>query len=695
LLPLLGVSPAAGRLLQPEDDVFGAPTTCVISHGLWQRAFGADPGLVGREVRLNGRPATVAGVMRPGFQFPPGEPDPPELWFPLQLDPSTFPNRWGNHFLYVLGRLKPGFTHEQARRELDLLAQRSGETASQNTHRFHATNHPLITAALHDEVVGPIRPALLMLLAAVGFVLLIACVNVGNLLLARAEVRRREIAIRRAMGAGLPVLARQLLAEGLLLALLGGAAGVGLAYGALRLIVAASPSTLPRMNEVEIDPSVLIFALLVSTGTGILFGLAPLGQLARGALNDSLKPTSGRTTATIESNRVRAVLVVAELALALVLLVGSGLMLRAFVRLQHVDVGLRPERLLTLRLALPAAVYPENAAVIQFWSDLQQRLRALPGVEAVTFMSGLPPSRRLDANDTQIEGLVPRPGGPIHNIDFYQTAGDRFFETMGIRLLEGRLFDERDGQGAPATTIVNQTMARTYYPGQSAIGRRIRPSFRDPWRTIVGVVADVKNAGADRPAGTEIYFPYRQTGGSGIRGGTVAIRTAGEPTAIVSAARAEIARLDATLPIAAVRTMEEVMQVGRSRQRFLTLLLGLFSGIALVLAAVGTYGVMSYSVAQRTSEFGIRMAIGAHRRDVLRLVLAQGLKLGGIGVGAGALGALGLARWVRGQVFGIESPDPSTLAATGLLLLVVTLAACFVPARRATLVDPLDALRYE
>src|SRR5213593_1312220 len=320
LLGLLGLLPIAGRLLTPEDDTFGAPLTCVISHGLWQRAFGGDLRAVGRDARLNGRPCIVVGIMPRGFQFPPGEADPPEVWFPLQLDPSTFPTRWGNHFLYLMGRLKPGITHEQARREIELVVQRSTETASPNTHRFHAEYHPLVTAALHEEVVGPIRPALLMLLAAVGLVLLIACVNVANLLLARAEVRRREIAIRRAMGAGLPALARQLITEGLLLAILGGAAGVALAYGALRLIVAASPSSLPRMNEVTIDQGVLLFALLVSAATGLFFGLAPLAQLARGALNDSLKPTSGRTTATIEANRVRAVLVVGELALALVLL---------------------------------------------------------------------------------------------------------------------------------------------------------------------------------------------------------------------------------------------------------------------------------------------------------------------------------------------------------------------------------------
>jgi len=695
MLDLLGVMPIAGRLLAAEDDVFGAPLACVISHGLWQRALGGDPRIVGRDARLDGRPCTVVGIMPPRFQFPPGEVDPPELWFPLQLDPSTFPNRWGNHFLYLMGRLKPGVTHEQARRELEMLAQRLGEAASPNTHRFHAKNHPLVTAALHEEVVGPIRPALLVLLAAVGFVLLIACVNVANLLLARAEARRREIAIRRAMGAGLPALARQLVTEGLLLAILGGAAGIGLAYGALRMIVTASPSSLPRMNEVAIDRGILLFALLVSAATGLFFGLAPLAQLARGALNDSLKPTSRRTAATIEANRIRAVLVIGELALALVLLVGSGLMLRAFWKLQQVDIGIRPARLLTMRLALPQAVYPENEKVVQFWSDLQQRVGSLPGVESVTFMTGLPPIRRLNANDTQIEGFVRQPGGPVQNIDFYQSVGSRYFETMGIRLVDGRFFDDRDGQAAPPAMIVNETMARTFYPGRSALGRRIRPGFRDPWRTIVGVVADVKNAGVDRPAGTEIYFPYAQTGGAGIRGGVLVVRSAADPTALVPSIRAEIARLDRTLPVANVRTMDEVLSSARSRQRFLTLLLGLFAGIALVLAAVGTYGVMAYSVAQRTSEFGIRMAIGAGPVDVLRLVLLQGLKLGSVGVVAGTAGALGLTRWVRGLVFGIDAPDAATFAATAALLLAVTLAACYVPARRATLVDPLEALRYE
>jgi putative ABC transport system permease protein len=340
-------------------------------------------------------------------------------------------------------------------------------------------------------------------------------------------------------------------------------------------------------------------------------------------------------------------------------------------------------------------VYPENAKVIQFWDDLQQRIGSLPGVEAATFMTGLPPNRRMDANDTQIEGFVQREGGPVQNVDFYQTAGQRWFETLGIRLIEGRLFDDRDAAAATPTIIVNETMAKTFYPGQSAIGRRIRPGFRDPWRTIVGVVGDVKNAGVDRLSGTEIFFPYRQTGGGGIRGGILVVRTAGDPTKLVSTIRAEIARLDSSLPVASIRTMDEVLQSARSRQRFLTLLLGLFSAVALVLATVGTYGVMSYTVAQRTSEFGIRMAIGAGPRDVLRLVVAQGAKLAAFGVVLGAAGAFGLARWVRGMVFGIDLPDAWTFAATAALLVAVTLAACYVPARRATRVDPLEALRYE
>jgi putative ABC transport system permease protein len=387
--------------------------------------------------------------------------------------------------------------------------------------------------------------------------------------------------------------------------------------------------------------------------------------------------------------------VVSELALALVLLIGAGLMIRAFWKLQQVDIGINASHLLTMRVALPRSVYTDNQKVIGFWGRLQERLAALPGVQSATLASGLPPSRPLNANDTQIEGFARVPGGPIQNVDYWQTVGKHYFETMGIRLIEGRLFDDRDGPGAPAVAVVNQTMARTFWGNQSPIGRRLRPGFSDPWCTVVGVVADVRNAGIDKPVANELYLPNTEAHVAGSRGMNVILRSSTDPRRLAEAARREIRALDPALPVSAVRTMDDVLSAAQSRPRFLTLLLALFSAVALVLAAVGLYGVISYSVAQRTNEIGIRMAMGARPRDVQSMILAQGLRLGALGVALGAAGAFALTRLIRGLLFGVSSFDPATFLAMAVVLIGVTLAACYVPARRATEVDPMSALRYE
>jgi len=543
--------------------------------------------------------------------------------------------------------------------------------------------------------VGGVRLAMLMLLGAVGFVLLIACVNVANLLLARAEARQREIAIRKAMGAAIWRLARQFVTEGVVLSLGGALLGLTLAFLGLRLIARTNAASIPRVNEIGIDTTVLLFAVGISFLTGIAFGLAPLAQIIAGNVHETLKAAASRTTASVSSNRFRKALVVTEMALALILLIGTGLMVRAFWKLQEVHAGFQPAGLLTMRVALPQAVYPENQRVLQFWTSVQQRVAALPGVESATIMSGLPPMRRLNANDTQIEGWVLRTGGPIQNMDYWQLTGPRYFETMGIRLIEGRYFDDRDGVGAPLAVMVNQTTARTYWPGESALGHRVKPGFQGDWRTVVGVVEDVKNAGLDKPTATELYIPYLQIAGLGLRTGYVIVRAKGDPARMVGPARGVIHEIDSSLPVAEVRTMDEVLSSAQARPRFLTLLLTMFSGVALVLAAVGIYGVISYSVAQRTNEFGIRMAMGAGPRDVLRMVLGQGLLLGVIGVALGAAGALALTRLIRGLLFGISSFDPLTFVVMAALLTAVTLVACWVPARRATRVDPMVALRYE
>jgi putative ABC transport system permease protein len=694
LLESLGVSPMAGRLISRQDDAPGAPQTAVISYGLWQRAFGGDRGVIGREIQLNGKKCTMVGVMPKGFQFPPGETDPPELWSALQIDPAR-PGGRGSHFLSLIGRLKPGVSLPKAFEEMKQLVAQWGAGDTRMRHVFSPKNHPITMYGFQDEVVGGVRLAMLMLLGAVAFVLLIACVNVANLLLARAEARQREIAIRKAMGAPLWRLARQFVTEAVLLSLSGALLGLGLAYAGLRTLANTTAASIPRVNEIGLDPTVLLFALGISLLTGIGFGLAPLAQIVAGNVHDTLKAAGNRTTASVAANQFRRALVVSELALALMLLIGTGLMVRAFWKLQEVHTGVRPEGLLTMRLALPQAAYPESARVLQFWTNIQQRMANLPGMTSASFISSLPPVQQLNANDTQIEGWVQRKGGPIQNIDFYQNVGPRYFETMGIRLMEGRYFSERDGAGAPLTLIVNQTLARTYWPGESAIGHRMKPGFQGEWRTIIGVVEDVKNAGLDKPTGTELYIPYGQTGGQGMRNAYLVLRAQGDPARQASAARAVIREADPALPVAAIRTMEEAMSRAQARPQFLTLLLTLFSSVALALAAVGIYGVISYSVAQRTSEFGIRMAMGAGPLNVLKMVLGQGLLLAGIGVAVGAAGALALTRLIRGLLFGISSFDPLTFVVMAAILTVVTIAACWAPARRATRVDPIVALRYE
>ena len=693
LFTSLGVSPELGRAITPQDDIPGAPAVVVISHDLWQRLFAGDRGVIGRVIQVDGDNTNIVGVMPQTFSFPPGELDPPEVWGPIQL-PAPDPNRRGSHFLSLIGRLKPGVPLTRAMDEIKRHVEQSTDRIGPKNHPFSPDAHPIVAYGLQDEVVRTIRPALWTLMGAVAFVLLIACVNVANLLLARAEARQREIAVRKAIGASTGQLVGQFTTEGLLLSAAGAVLGLVLAVAGLKVLVANAKASLPRAAEVNIDPTVLAVTVAVSLLTALLFGLAPLAQITGGTLHDALKAGGGRGAAgSVASNRFRSALVSSELALALVLLIGTGLMIRAFWKLSEVNPGYRPENLLTLRLNLPDTVYPKPANRARFWQAVQEKIAVIPGVTSATAAQGLPPERPINANDTQIENFTPVPGGPGHNIDYWQIVGDHFFDTLGTRLLEGRFFDARDVGGAPPAAIINHTMARTYYGNDSPIGRRVRPGFQDPWFTIVGVVEDVKNAGLDKPAGTELFLTQRQFGARGTI--YLVLRTSGDPHAVVGAVRAAIRDIDPSLPLAQVRTMDEVLAGARSRPRFLTTLLGLFSGTALLLAAVGLYGVISYSVTRRMTEFGIRMAMGARAGDVLGLVLSQGLKLAAVGVLAGAAGALALTRLISGLLFGVSSFDPLTFCGMALLLAAVTIVACIIPARRATKVDPLIALRYE
>jgi putative ABC transport system permease protein len=696
LFPSLGVSPMLGRAITPQDDEPGAPLVILIGYDLWQRTFAGDRGVIGRTLQVSGRNANIVGVMPPGFTFPPGDLDPPEVWTALQLGTPNPQNR-GSHFLYVIGRLKPGLTLAQAQQEISRHVQESRARLG-NNHTFSPDVHPIVTYPLHDEVVRAIRPALWTLMGAVGFVLLIACVNVANLLLARAETRQREVAIRKALGAGVGQLVRQFAIEGLLLSIGGAVAGLALAFLGLRIIATAASASIPRAAEVAIDPVVLALTFGVSLVTAILFGFAPLAQIAAGTLHDALKAAGGRAAGSVASNRFRSALAASELALALMLLIGTGLMIRAFWKLSEVNPGFRAGGLVTLRLNLPQAIYAKPEQVDQFWRALGHRVNSLPGVQSASLTSGLPPERPINANDTYIEGFTPVPNGPGHNIDYWQIIGDRYFETMGIRVIEGRGLDSRDGPGAPLTAVINETMARVYYGNQSPIGRRINPeggpNMQNTYRTIVGVVEDVKNAGLDKPAGTEAFFPAQQRDFA-RRAIYVVARAAGDPVGLIGGIRAAVRALDPALPLTQVRTMEDVLASAKSRPRLLTALLGLFSTTALLLASVGLYGVISYSVTRRTTEFGIRIAMGAGAGDVLALVVGQGLRLALIGVAAGAIGALALTRLIRGLLFGVSAFDPMTFAAMAGVLIAVTLLACVVPARRATRVDPLVALRSD
>jgi putative ABC transport system permease protein len=697
MLNMLGVHPLFGRLITPADDEPGAPLTANISYGLWRRVFGGDHGVVGRDILLNGSKCTVVGVMPQSFRFPPGEIDQPEVWLPNQINPAR-PGERSNHGFSVLGRLKSGVTPEQGRAELNSYVKFSQETAAANSHSFHTNGHTIVSHGLHDETVRGVKPALQMLLGAVCLVLLIACVNVANLLLARAEARQREIAIRGAMGAGFRRLTMQFVTEGLVLSFVGAGLGLLLAQGGLRLVQTASEASIPRASEIAIDASVFLFAIAVCVMTGIVFGLTPIMHLVRQNLQGALKSAAASTTGATRTQRFRHALVVSELALALMLLIGTGLMLRAFWKLQQVNAGFNPANVITASIAVSPATYPNDRSRMSFWSRLEERLAALPGVESAALGSTLPPREATSYSDTDIEGFVPVEGGPNENVDFYQTVSKDYFKTLGIRVVEGRVFDERDGTGAPDAVVINQTMARTFWGNDSPIGRRLRPGRgTNAWCTVIGVVEDVKNHGLDKPTGTEIYLSRGQTYAQGNRIFYIylAARSPGHPSTVINALRRELRDLDPGLPLARVRTMDEVVSAAQSRPRFLTLLLTLFASVALILAAVGIYGVISYSVAQRTKEFGVRMALGAQRGDVLGIVLGRGMLLTLAGILIGLAGAFILTRFLSTLLFGVAPTDTATFVVVSLLLGFVAFMASYIPARRATRVDPMVALRYE
>ncbi|HEY9231924.1 MAG TPA: ABC transporter permease, partial [Blastocatellia bacterium] len=695
LIDALGVQPALGRNFSEEEDVKGGPRTALIADGLWRSAFGADPGIVGREIQINAQPYTVIGVMPRGFNFPAGSNDPAQVWVSFQFDPANPGNR-GGHFLNVIGRLKPDATLDQARAELSSLMA-GWRQENRARHLMNAENHPVLMFPLHEDVVGAARPAVLMLLGAVAFVLLIACVNVANLLLARAEARRREFAIRLAMGAGRARLLRQFLAEGFILVMLGAVAGLVLGKLGLSLVIAAAPDSIPRTGEISINLPVLAFTLGLSVLSVIIFALAPLVQMRERDLATWLHG-SGQRTSGGGGQRLRKTLVIAEIALAVVPMIGSGLMVRAFWKLRAVELGFEPRGVIAFNLALPRSRY-QNPDLLHFSETLEEKLAALPGVQSAAIAGELPPVRPIDANDTQIEGFQPTPDGPAQNVDFWNIVGKDYFKTMSIRTVEGRTFEPIDmGDKAQKVVVINQAMARRFWPGQDPIGRRVNPQVSDKpnWFTVVGVVEDTKNLGTDKPAGTELYILEHQTLEFGINSvKSFVVRTGSTPGATMSNIRSAVAEMDPSIPIYGMKTMSEVVGDSLVKPRFLSLLLGAFSMIAITLAAIGIYGVMAYAVTQRTQEIGLRVALGATTGNVLTMILGQGLRMTVIGLATGLTGAFFLTQVMASLLFEVSPTDPLTFVLVGIGLTAIGLLACFVPARRAARVDPMVALRYE
>jgi putative ABC transport system permease protein len=681
---LMGIGPAQGRGFTPEEETPGKDQVVVIGHGLWQRRFGADPKIIGQTLTLNGRPFTVIGIMPEGFQFPARV----EIWSPLAPSPQLRAAR-GSFWLPVVGRLKPGVTRQQAQADMDLIAQRLEQQYSQQN-----AGYGINVVPLHEQVVGQVRQALLVLLGAVAFVLLIACANVANLLLARAAERQKEMAIRTALGAGRRRIIGQLLIESVMLAMLGGALGLLLAKWGLDLLIAFSPSNIPRLENISLDGRVLGFTFLVSMLTGLVFGLAPALQASNPELNETLKESGRSGGVGVSGQRIRKLLVVSEIALALVLLIGAGLMIRSFWQLQKVDSGLNAENVLTVRLSLPRTKYPEGQNVSAFYQQTQERLAALPGVQAVGATSGVLLEKLANSSIFAIEGRPLEPQAQRLELPF-DAVSPNYFRAMGIQLVKGRLFTEQDKPDSTQVAIINETMVRRYFPNEDPLGKRF--TFGDggsnaSWITIVGIVRDTRRQGLDEPIRIESFMPHSQMAARSME---LVIRTVSDPLAMTKAVRDAIWSLDKDLPVANMRTMEQVLAERTAPRRLNMMLLGLFAAVALVLAAVGLYGVMSYSVTQRTHEIGIRMALGAQPRDVLKLVVGQAVMLSLAGVGIGLAAAFALTRLMATLLFGVSATDPLTFGAIALLLTVVALVASFIPARRAAKVDPMIALRYE
>ncbi|HZE56228.1 MAG TPA: ABC transporter permease [Chthoniobacterales bacterium] len=677
--PVLGVQPELGRAFVRAEETPGTEPVVILGHDLWQRRFAGNRAIIGQTVTMSGRNCTVIGVMPAGFYFLNIQ---IKAWLPLQLDPTTEWRKSGR-FLRSMARLKPGVTLQQAQAELDGIGKQL-EIAYPDYNKGWGVN----LVPMHEQIVGDIRPVLLVLLAAVAFVLLIACANVANLLLSRAASRRKELALRAALGADRMRLIRQMLTESMVLAMMGGVLGVLLAYWGIQLLVAFAPDNIPRLHEITIDPRVLAFTFGISLLTGLVFGLVPALQSSRPDLNDALK--EGARGSSSGNRVVRNLFVVVEMALALVLLIGAGLMLRSFSQLHQVKTGFETENVLTMRVQLPNAKYGQPQQRADFFKRAEERLAALPGVKSVGAISYLPLTGLASSTSFNLatKPLPPSesPGTEVRPI----TPG--YFTAMGIPLLKGRAFDERDG-ATSRVLIINETLARKFFPGQDPIGQQLivswEPQVADE---IIGVVGDIKETALEQEPNPAIYWPHPREPYPFMN---FVIRAAIDPTTLSAAAAREIHALDPDQPVADVRTLDQVVAKSIARPRFNALLLAIFAGVALVLASVGIYGVMNYSATQRTQEIGIRMALGAKPGDILRLVVGHGMKLTAAGIVIGVIASLALTRVMSNLLFGVTATDLPTFVGVSAVLTAVALLANYIPARRATRVNPVVALRYE
>ena len=680
LFEMLGVKPVQGRTFLEEEDQPGHQNVVVLSSNLWKRRFGSDPNIIGQSITMSAASYTIIGIMPPSFQFLDRDID---LWTPIAFTAAQA-QQHGSHYISVIGRLKPGVTTEQARTEMSGIAARLAEQYPSSNAGWSTIVVPMQQFEVRD-----IKPALLVLLGAVALVLLIACANVANLLLARSTARQKEIAIRTALGASRSRVVRQLLTESVVLAVVGGAAGLLLAAWGTRSLLALAPEDLPRVKDVALDGRVLGFTLLVTLITGIVFGLVPALQASRPNLNETLKE-GGRGT-TGGHHRIRSSLVITEVAVALVLLVGAGLLIRSFIRLQQVNPGFNTKNAMSANVALPGRKYPNSDQYLSFFTQLIEKIAALPGVVAVGATQSLPIQGDYLVG-FNIQGRPPDPPGEDKSTNYYAVTPD-YFKAMGIPLLRGRLFTEQDSKNAPRVAVINEAMARTYFSDEDPIGKGINLSQgREGFREIVGIVGDVKQYGLAQPTTLQTYEPYLQMPFSAV---TLVVRTEGNPAALSGPIRSEVLALDKEQPVSRIRTLDQIISGSVQQQRFTMLLLGVFAGVALILAAVGLYGVMSYAVTQRTHEIGIRMALGANTGNVLRLVVGHGMLLALIGVAIGLAGAFAFTRVMSKLLFAVSTTDTVTFAGISLMLTGVALIACLVPARRATKVDPMVALRHE